>query len=575
MKDYFKLSSANLIIYSFLLCSNFYFSAYTDNFFPININLKFIELLILFFCSLLFFSIFFFYFQKIPPNSIIYKLTAILFLTWISVQALQTLFFMSNTLTLSAFISKYLFFSSDILNNVFLRVFRFFLPYLLFAIFFYYFYDHFGKIIEFIKVLSIIFFVFIIYNEVSLFKHFQTKNQKTINLIDNKQEKNNFKVLWFLFDEFDPELAGQYSKLMPNFQRIKKNSFEHKNFYSPAKKTNVSVPSQLMGIAPIGTLVKDRKYYLIDQSGVSKEFKFENTLFNSLLEKKIFSSIHSSFFPYCKIYLKKNLLQECVDPKLDDRTFIEILYRPFYENFRGPIFIFSPIGKINFALNILIKKNKKKLEASSFKISEDELNKIFKSKLNENNLEDVDGFNLVFFESIKKVLSDENNTSFGFFHLMLPHLPSDHAQKKLNLSFNSLNKPMAQWENSDHLLSYLINLKYTDFVIKKINQISNNYKDKKNVIIIFSSDHWFRQKNLKDDTQSYPSLLVINFLKDKSKITYDKKSSGNHLSELIKKIFNEDIKSHKDIENFFDRKDYNEPCKAIECLEGQKNFWKN
>ena len=68
---------------------------------------------------------------------------------------------------------------------------------------------------------------------------------------------------------------------------------------------------------------------------------------------------------------------------------------------------------------------------------------------------------------------------------MLPHLPSDHAQKKLNLSFNSLNKPMAQWENSDHLLSYLINLKYTDFVIKKINQISNNYKDKKNVIIIF------------------------------------------------------------------------------------------
>ena len=49
---------------------------------------------------------------------------------------------------------------------------------------------------------------------------------------------------------------------------------------------------------------------------------------------------------------------------------------------------------------------------------------------------------------------------------MLPHLPSDHAQKKLNLSFNSLNKPMAQWENSDHLLSYLINLKYTDFVIK-------------------------------------------------------------------------------------------------------------
>ena len=70
-------------------------------------------------------------------------------------------------------------------------------------------------------------------------------------------------------------------------------------------------------------------------------------------------------------------------------------------------------------------------------------------------------------------------------------------KKKLNLSFNSLNKPMAQWENSDHLLSYLINLKYTDFVIKKINQISNNYKDKKNVIIIFSSDHWFRQKKPK------------------------------------------------------------------------------
>ena len=68
---------------------------------------------------------------------------------------------------------------------------------------------------------------------------------------------------------------------------------------------------------------------------------------------------------------------------------------------------------------------------------------------------------------------------------MLPHLPSDHAQKKLNLSFNSLNKPMAQWENSDHLLSYLINLKYNRFCYKKINQISNNYKDKKMLLLFF------------------------------------------------------------------------------------------
>ena len=52
-------------------------------------------------------------------------------------------------------------------------------------------------------------------------------------------------------------------------------------------------------------------------------------------------------------------------------------------------------------------------------------------------------------------------------------------------------------------------------------------------------------KNLKDDTQSYPSLLVINFLKDKSKITYDKKSSGNHLSELIKKFSTKILKAIK------------------------------
>ena len=68
------------------------------------------------------------------------------------------------------------------------EIFRFFYC-TYYLLYFFITYDHFGKIIEFIKVLSIIFFVFIIYNEVSLFKHFQTKNQKTINLIDNKQEK--------------------------------------------------------------------------------------------------------------------------------------------------------------------------------------------------------------------------------------------------------------------------------------------------------------------------------------------------------------------------------------------------
>ena len=83
-----------------------------------------------------------------------------------------------------------------------------------------------------------------------------------------------------------------------------------KIFIHLQKKTNVSVPSQLMGIAPIGTLVKDRKYYLIDQSGVSKEFKFENTLFNSLLEKKFLAQFTLVFFHIAKIYLKKPL-QEC------------------------------------------------------------------------------------------------------------------------------------------------------------------------------------------------------------------------------------------------------------------------
>ena len=566
-RNYFDIVGLSL-----LLCSNYYFQAYIDRYLPVNFNIKIIELLFLFITSLIFFYVYFFLIKKLKANIIIYKIFVVFFLAWIVNQAIQTLFFMSNEMTFTFFLAKTFNLYPEGKYGLFIRIFRFFLPYLFFIFVIFFFYNYRNKILDFIKIFSIFTFCFVIYNEINLSLHFKNKNQESLKLSKIQNQNKNLKVLWFVLDEFDPLIAEEYLDLMPNYKHFKDESFEHKNFFMSAKKTNVSIPAQLMGIAPIGAIVKNKRYYLIDKKKNLKEFKYENTIFSDLKNKGFDSSIFSSFVYYCKVYLKKNLLNKCLDPKYDKRSFFTILQRPLLENFKGSLFIFSPLSKIQFTLNLAKKDNKK--QPDLLKVKKEDFDKIMESKLSYESLNDIDGYKMINFNDIENILNDKEKTQLGFFHLMIPHLPSEYAEKKLNLNFQSIDpKFMDDWTRSEFMLSYLINLKYTDLAIKKITDISKKYTNEKDIVIIFSSDHWFRVKDLDNKFKSYPSLFIVNFLSDNDKFISNKKSSGNHIRELISNIFDKKVKNQEDIIEFFKSKNYEKPCVAIECLEGQRNIW--
>ena len=565
----------DIIALSLLLCSNYYFQAYIDRHLPVNFNIKIIEVLFLLITCLIFFYTYFFLIKKINPNILIYKVFVIFFLAWIVNQAIQTFFFMSNEMTFTFFLAKTFNLHPVGEYKLFIRIFRFVLPYLFLIFVIFFFYNYKNKILDFIKIFSILTFCFVIYNEINLSLNFNDKNQESLKLSKIENQNKNLKVLWFVFDEFDPLIAEEYSDLMPNYKYFKDKSFEHKNFFMPAKKTNVSIPAQLMGIAPSGAIVKNKKYYLIDKKNFLKEFKYENTIFSDLKDKGFDSSIFSSFVYYCKVYLKKNFLNKCLDPDYDKRSFLTILQRPLLENFKGTLFIFSPISKIQFTLN-LAKKDKKvnKKQRDLLKVKKEDFDRIMESKLSYESLKDIDGYKMIYFNDIENILNDKEKVQLGFFHLMIPHLPSTYAEKNLNLNFQSIDRKfILDWTGSEFMLSYLINLKYTDLAIKKITDISKKYINEKDIVIIFSSDHWFRVKDLDNKLKSYPSLFIVNFLSDNDKYVSNKKDSGNHIRELIFNIFDEKIKNQEDISNFFKNKEYEKPCVAIECLEGQRNIW--
>ena len=100
--------------------------------------------------------------------------------------------------------------------------------------------------------------------------------------------------------------------------------------------------------------------------------------------------------------------------------------------------------------------------------------------------------------------------------------------------------------------------------------LSKHYKDEE-IMLIFSSDHWFR---LKDPIEKnfYPSLFIAKILTDNSKIEISEKDSGIYIQELIYKFFIKNINNHEDIKLFFENKPYHRPCLTDECLIGKKRL---
>ena len=522
-----KTSNFFLIIgLSLFLLSIFYFYSRSFTYFY---SVKTIAkpLFFLFFFSIIFFLIYFslveFLEKKISFN--LAKLIKVFFCTWLFVQIIKSIFVLPNIILLPDFVEKFFFLKKIISEESFLRLIRFFIPYLICFLIVVKFPTIKFKILRFAKILGYVFFIIVLYD---LTEKSLANSYKENKIISNYE--NNRKVLIFLLDEFDPGIAfsNKNLKFMNNFNSLIEQAFTHSKMYAPAKWTIESVPSILLGKQTKGFIIKDYKYFMKTNDNDLIEWNYKNSLFGKVHNMGINSAVVTSVLNYCEVLRGLNY---CRSPS------------SFYW-FLGISEIFSIVKKLK-AFDGLFKINlfdKKKTKINNYP----EINQIDEYSFKKNiDINDIDGNNIIKINELDDLIKKNENHLY-FIHANIPHPPYDYA------------KDIFKIQSKNDKLNYLINLKLSDIVLKKIIEIFKEYENDK-YMYLFISDHWHRIGENKKSRDYYPSLFIAKMSDDNTKIQSSKHSSMYHLGDLIIKFFEGKIESNSDIKNFLEKKEFTEP----------------
>ena len=538
------LNLHEIIALSLLLCSSYYF--FNDQFFEIDHFILKEDYIVLF----LFLNFIFFILKKINTlalklNSSIYNLIICFFHTWILVQIIKGFFFLSNIITLPQFIGKIFSWSEFYNNDLYYRLFIFLLPYIIcfFIVFFYK-----KNILRLFVIVGYVFFITVIFREVKGLSLFAKEKMPSIEFEYELEEKKiinkNRKVLWIVFDGFDYEIAfdqnDRSSEFMKNFKELKKHSFFHSQMFTPGKNTITALPYMLVGIKGPGNFVKDDTLMLKSELENEKsiEFNFQNTIFGRLKKIDFTSSAFSSVLPYC-IYLSESAFTECKDYRL--RNYVRRKSRLFLD---GVLFIFPIIDKYKTFFEVA--NNEKISEDKNYDLEQIRLIKELKPKIKLESINDLDNQNVVFFDDI--INSLEKNTNLTFVHTWYPHLGNKEEQKFIERIFDLKNS-----SKMTPLPSYILNLKYTDFLLNKIMSTLGNYTDDE-ILLVLSSDHWARSLKKTNNLDLYPVVFFAKILNDKTKSSSIEKTNSIYVQELVYKYLTKEISNHNQIKKFFEEK---------------------
>jgi hypothetical protein len=364
------------------------------------------------------------------------------------------------------------------------------------------------NLIKFLGALGLAFLLIATYRIAQSIKAFHIPSWE--NKIQYDLPNNNArKVIWVVFDEFDPEIAFSESNLrdMPNFKILLDSAVSHSKMYAPSNATVMSIPSMLMGVPTYGNAYHDIGMLEVKTSKqTTMPFSYKNTIFHRLSTHEFNSSILGFYHPYCAVFdqIKCKSFPVQNDFKwysgivhaYAHQRFLKIIDKFFNENY-------LPVSQYDYMANI----------------TEQQLSLIPKYIL-------------------------DKNVNFSFIHLNVPHLPSYFAQELFT-------------ENSDnHLGNYRLNLRLADYFLNEILENTNQIKNQK-VLLILSSDHWFRGRD-EGKFISHPALFIAKINDDTQKISLTKSTSSIYIEEMVNKFLNNEISSHGDIQNYLSDKSFHE-----------------
>jgi len=114
------------------------------------------------------------------------------------------------------------------------------------------------------------------------------------------------RVVWIIFDELDQKqafIARDPSVQMPEFDRLRAESFYAENAYPPARATELSLPALLTGklVSKATPLGSDELILEFGEDKTSKRFSRERNIFSAARAQGINAALTGWFHPYCRI----------------------------------------------------------------------------------------------------------------------------------------------------------------------------------------------------------------------------------------------------------------------------------
>ena len=539
-----------------LVTAHNYFEYYNNFINKIHFSYLILEEIFLFVFSVIYFYFFIYILKKNNlKNFLIFELFIVLIITWLSFLIINIFSELIFAEPIKYFIYKELnlFLLSKNTQQVILYLFPFIFSPLIFLLV-----KNYYEYLRFVGILGFFFLLLVFYN-LFIFNLNIAGSDTSIKTKFNVNEKlisSNKKLLWIVFDELDPKIYKKVSNLTKNIEKFRNKSFYHENVFSPAKQSIDAMPSIMMGLQTEGKIIKNKKFYLINDKK-KYHFNFSNTIFGNLKNLGINVSIVSSAIEYCSAYLKSNFYYMCKDTNLssDIKNINPKLNKSNFRTLSKGITNQYGLNKIYFLNKIFFKSinQTKKNELNILKVPDND-----DSDLIDN--DDVDGCGVIKYEDIVENLSLKN--SFMFAHISLPHLNFDCSDKFVenyfkNLkNFNILKKNLKEKYKTDY--KYLRNIIFIDHIIKKLLQVIEKNNLNEDLMVVISSDHWLRNQNINNQVfeDISQSFLLIKIYGDEEFILNQNRNSLLALPYLFLNYFNEKISDHNDINNFFNENNF-------------------
>ncbi len=377
------------------------------------------------------------------------------------------------------------------------------------------------KIFNFLSILSLVLFILMSYQMLSLKKLYSSFDRQDKYYNNQTDLKKQRKVIWIIFDEFDPEIAfsnQEHNYKLPNFIELKKNSVTHHKLFAPSSDTFFSIPSMLIGEYARGFDLRKHRLIMISNNNMEIPFTMENTIFGRIKNDGFSSSITGwGFHSYCLIF--------------------QIKCKIFNE----------PLKWYDGILYILHVKH------------------IYAFLLHKGWHRDI---NPQIINSMYEFIESPTPTNLLFIHNRFPHLChgctdglAGFAEKFYNYKFRTKDGPLTLM--SDRRPAYLLYIKLVDFVLGEIlNKLDTKEYKKEDTLLILNSDHWakaassgpFPSREMDPKNSVYPALFIAKILGDNQKIELFEPDSGIHIQELAHKFLKKEISTHLDIKHFFKQK---------------------